>query len=37
MGLLKNVRTHVLILNSCALDKTVKLTVLEMWVPTFLI
>jgi hypothetical protein len=37
MGLLKNVSTHVLNLNSCALDETVELIVLGTWVPTFLI
>jgi hypothetical protein len=36
MGLLKNVGTHVLSLNPCALAKTVELIVLGMWVPTFL-
>jgi hypothetical protein len=37
MSLLKNVSTHVLSLNSCVLDKTVELIVLETWVPMFLI
>jgi hypothetical protein len=37
MDLTKNVGTHVFNLSSCGLAKTVELTVLETWVPTFLI
>jgi hypothetical protein len=36
MGYVKNVGTHVLKLSSWALDKTIELNELGMWVPTFL-
>jgi hypothetical protein len=36
MGFFKNVGTHVLKLSSWALAKTVELSLLETWVPTFL-